>query len=200
VRLPPSRSGARRFADHPLATLALAALGVASGHVVTYFVLVPSATARDVLLARTGHGYFAGFAQAALVIGAIGAAVVVLGVVGGGSAAGRPAFGLLARLQVVAFVGMEVAERVVSRAGFHDLFTAELVVGVALQVAVAVALAWLVARLCRAARAFVRAPCGRQARPIDLVRSRPDARTRRSVVLAAWAPRAPPFVSPSVAA
>ena len=201
---PPDGGAPRRVADRPLVALALAALGLAVGHAVTYLVLIPNATERALVLQRTGHAYLSAFTQAATVLGAIGAAAVVLGSVGrrGRGVTAEPAtFRRLASLQVGAFVWMEVAERVASHAGFGGLFRADLALGVVVQVVIAAALGALIARLRRVAAAILVEPsCVRPPRPVAPVDG--VVPRRRAIAPARFAPppRAPPFVSLSPAA
>jgi hypothetical protein len=194
----------RRVADRPLVALALAALGVAVGHALTYLVLVPNATERAVVLQRTGHGYLSAFTQAATVLGAIGAAAVVLGSLGRGrrSVTAEPVtFRGLASLQVVAFVWMEIAERVASHAGFGGLLRADLALGVVVQVVIAAVLAAAIARLRRVAVAIALEPAGvrppRPVAPVVPVVPPPPAIASARV---APPPRGPPSVSLSPAA
>ncbi len=189
----------RSVLDRPLPVLALAALGVASGHLLTYLVIVPNAEARAALLARTGHGYFSLFAQLALVVGAIGAASSLLGALGRGPSRSDVTFWQLAALQAAAFVWMEFVERVVSHTGFGDLFRTDVVVGVLVQVAVAAIVACLVSLLRRAVRAAVlavRAHPPRAVAPLALGPVVPPA----GRCLALLPPsRAPPGTSPLAA-
>jgi hypothetical protein len=190
---PASGTGSRRLADRPLVVLGLAAMGVAVGHLLTFLVLVPDPAARAAVLARTGHGYFGLFAQAAVVVGAIGAAAAVLRQLAPGATVRAASFGSLARVQVGAFVWMEVVERVVSHAGFGDLFRSDVAVGVLVQVLIAAALAWIVSLLGRVA-ARARA-AGDARRPRGLVRLVAAAVVApRAAVVALLPPsRAPPL-------
>jgi hypothetical protein len=189
------RTDSPHLADRPLVVLGLAALGVAAGHLVTFLVLVPDPGARAALLARTGHGYFGLFAQAALVVGAIGAASTVLGQIAPGARVGSTSFRSLARVQVVAFVWMEVIERVVSHAGFGDLFRADVAVGVVVQVAVAALLAWALSFLGRVAARVRRVADARRPRAVVRLVSTVVGAPPAAASTLLPPPRAPPLVS-----
>jgi hypothetical protein len=189
----------RRGAGRPLVTLALATLGVVLGHVLTYLVLVPNEAARTALLARTGHAYFSVFAQVALAVGAVGAAASGLGSLGREAGSRAVSFGRLARFQVFAFVWMEVAERVASRAGFGELFRADMVVGVLVQIGVAALFAWLVSVLGRVVGGRRRDVRTHPPQPIATLAAAPPEHP--AAVGPAFVPpaRAPPFALPSLA-
>jgi hypothetical protein len=129
----------------------VAGAGLLLGHWLTYLVDVPS-HARDDVLRATGHGYLSTAGRFAAVTAAVCLAVVFLGRLtrkdmgaSFASIAGR-----LAIVQASAFVAMEVLERIGSGAPMHDL-TAILPVGAAAQVMLALAGAWLLRVVMRAA-------------------------------------------------
>jgi hypothetical protein len=192
-------AGGRHLVDPPLPVLGLAALGVAAGHLLTYLVIVPNADARAALLARTGHGYFSLFAQLALVLGAIGAASSVLGALGRPPSRPDATFRRLAALQVVAFVWMEFVERVVSHAGFGDLFRTDVVLGALVQVAVAALLAWVVSLLRRAVREAALAVRARPPRPVAALALALVGRPAGGGLALVPPSRAPPRTSPLAA-
>jgi hypothetical protein len=123
----------------------VAAGGVLMGHWLTYLFLTPDGRARGAELARTGHGYWTlavpvsiWLAVAALVV--VGGRAIRARRAGARSQAYLATFGRLAAAQAVAFLVLEVAERL----GVHQsldplLHTALLPLGVVIQVAVAAA-------------------------------------------------------------
>ena len=133
--------------------LGVAGAGLLLGHWLTYLVDVPS-PAREHVLAASGHGYMATAAQLASVLAAICVATLFLSrltrrepSVAFASTARR-----LAAVQTAAFVAMEVLERIGAGAGMHDLASI-LPIGVGAQMLVALAGAWLLRRVVRAADA-----------------------------------------------
>ncbi len=132
---------------------ALAVAGVAIGHLLVYAAVLPDAAVRDAFLARTGHGYFPAFVDAAVTIGAVALMGSVLGsLVRSSSPAARPRalFVRLAVAQSASFVVLEAVERLVSGSSFADLVHGDLLAGIAVQVLVAAAIA-LVASILRRA-------------------------------------------------
>jgi hypothetical protein len=144
----PSRS-ARSHAE----LVPLAALGVVAGHLITYAVAIPDARARAAFLAATGHGYFPAFAEFALVVAAVTVATALIGTVAGTRSIQEPwgLFRALAPAQAAGFVCLETLERALSRASYADLLRGDLLIGVAVQIALAGAVAWIVTRLTRVA-------------------------------------------------
>jgi hypothetical protein len=130
------------------AVIGVAAAGVFLGHRLTYLLVSPNQPARDALLHRTGHAYLSFASELASVAAIVGLAALVLGRLtrrGGPLAGAGELIARLAGFQVLAFVSVEVVERVASAAGLGDL-SHVLPVGVAVQLAVSL-VAGLVLRL-----------------------------------------------------
>lgn len=169
--------------------LGAAAAGIVGGHLLSYALVAPTASARHDLLAETGHGYLSK-AVAVAVASAIltGVAAVVVGAARGRSRTGRPVGlrslgGRLAALQVSGFLGLEVLERLSSGAPMGDLAGPLLVAGIPVQVAVASIAAVVLALINRTVAAVVRA----LTRPTSQARRR----TRIPVSPVVVPPRAP---------
>lgn len=119
------------------AVIGIAAGGVFAGHWLTYLLVSPHSTARDALLQRTGHAYLPFGGELASVAAIVALATLVLGrlarrdepLPGAGRLTGR-----FAAFQVLAFVSMEVIERISSSAGLDGLAHV-LPTGVAIQLA-----------------------------------------------------------------
>jgi hypothetical protein len=104
--------------------VAWAVAGVLGGHVLTYTLLFPDAAMHDAVLATTGHEWLklAGPAILVAIASFVGAAVL--------AARGTPSrsvrFAVLGALQVGAFVGIELGERLASGMAIellpHQLF------------------------------------------------------------------------------
>lgn len=142
-----------RFRGLPVAGFAVA--GLVLGHALSYAIAVPDPYHRDLLLQRTGHDYLPAFGQIALMLFLAAIAAVVFGASRrhAESASHRfaPLATRLALVQVGAFVAQEVTERLLSGSGLHDLGHGHvLIVGVAAQIAVALAGAALLRWLARA--------------------------------------------------
>lgn len=133
-----------------------AAAGLVLGHALAYLIAIPDPHQRVFALQRTGHAYLPALDQAVLMLVVAGmAAVVVRAFAHTGDRPDRPErFGRLVRVLVVAqtcaFATQEVLERLVSGAPVgglaHDHI---LVVGIAVQIVVAIVAAgilWLFAR------------------------------------------------------
>ncbi len=185
MRTPPRRAGVA-----VVAALGLASLGLA--HVLEYLALVPDARHRAQVLATSGHHYLPSVLSAVGFLAAVAVAVVFLRGFGAGArarrsepAAGRDWARLLPVAQVLAFVVVEVAERVAVGASLADLGPV-LVLGLPLQVLAGIAGAWVLAA---AARAGARLGRALAARP-------PVARRRPSP---GWRPLAdlPPVAQPA---
>jgi hypothetical protein len=182
--------------DSVVRIVPLAAVGVVLGHLLTYAIAVPDARERSGILARTGHAYFPVFAEYALVVGAATLAAWLIASL----RPGRPIAGagdlvrVLAPVQAVVFVCLEIGERAVAGASFADLLGLHLVVGVLLQVVVATAVARVVAALTRAAAERLTGPSDRRppqgTRPVG-VGAIPRPATQ--AVLAVPPARAPPL-------
>jgi hypothetical protein len=152
----------RRSARH-LWLVATAWTGVVLGHAITYVLTVPQAAPRDALLASTGHSYWSAAVAAAIVLG-LGSAAwdaarnFLRGLDGGRKAAGRDTLaGLalrLALLQSGIFVVQETLERLQAGSPLHGLVAQHiLLVGIPLQILVALVGAALLVWLGRAAEA-----------------------------------------------
>jgi hypothetical protein len=144
VRRPSIRSGA---------VFGVAFGGLLSGHALAYTALTPDPTARAAMLASTGHGYLHGADGVAIVAALAGLAVAFLGRLTGGRddrPSARSFAGRLVAFQVIAFVVLEVAERLGAGAPLGDLARA-LPVGIAVQIALALASAWFLRWLLRVA-------------------------------------------------
>jgi hypothetical protein len=131
--------------------LGVAGAGLLLGHWLTYLLDVPS-HARDQVLRATGHGYLTTAGRLAAVTAAVSLAIVFLGRLTRKDP-GAPFLSVASRLaavQVSAFVAMEVLERMGAGAPMHDLTTI-LPVGIVAQAVVALAGAWLLRMVLRAA-------------------------------------------------
>ena len=137
-----------------LPTFGLAMAGLVLGHVLAYLIAVPDPHQRAFVLQRTGHEYLPAMAEAALVLALAGIAAVVIRAFAPGPRRGSERFsrlaGRLTLVQVLAFGGLEVVERIVAGAPLRHLASDHiLVIGIAVQVVVAVAGAaflWWLAR------------------------------------------------------
>ena len=133
------------LAHRRLVVLSTAAAGFVSGHAAAYMVVHPEGSDRAAAMHASGHGYW-GVAVAIGVTAAIGA----LAATGWRAAASsrvevRPV--PLAAGQVVLFAAAEAAERSVAGVPFTQLVDApEFLVGILVQVIVAVIAVWLLRR------------------------------------------------------
>ena len=185
---------------HPrrtVATVGVAGAGLVLGHWVAYALGTPHAHARDELLDATGHGYLPYATQVALLAGAIG--LVALFLARFSRREGRGSFGadaaVLAAVQSITFVVMEVGERLASGASLHDLAQGNLL---ALGISVQVAMAVVGALVLRATDRFAEEADARSRvaplplpRPLATVAAVPFVAPRRPSMRAA-ASRAPP--------
>jgi hypothetical protein len=155
----------RRLA-HRLPLTGVAVAGAVVGHMVAYVLAVPEPTARVALLGATGHAYWTAAIAAAVVLGLASVATTLLGRFRAGLAAARSQPGEsvarqashLAALQVAIYLVQEVLERLEAGVPLHALLGGRvLLVGVAVQVAIAVGLAVLLTVAGRAAEAAGRA-------------------------------------------
>ena len=137
---------------HGLPTFGLAMAGLVLGHVLAYLIAVPDPHHRSFVLQQTGHEYLPAMAEAALVLALAGMAAVVIRAFAPGPRGGSEPFsrlaGRLGLVQVLAFGGLEVVERIVAGAPLRHLASDHiLVIGIAVQVVVALAgaafLRWL---------------------------------------------------------
>jgi hypothetical protein len=129
---------------HPrrtVATLGVAGAGLVLGHWLAYAIGTPHAHARDALLHATGHGYLPYATQVALLAGALGLAALFLARFSKREGRGSLLFDVtvLAAVQSIAFISMEVGERLASGASLHDLSHGHLLtIGLTVQIAMAV--------------------------------------------------------------
>jgi hypothetical protein len=187
----------RRPSPHPAALLALGLGGVLAGHTVVYRLLIPDAHTRAAELAATGHGYLSAADAIATVAIVTALAYAFLGgVLRAPALSGGLLVRRIAAFQVTAFVAMEGIERLASGTLGHAL-PAVLLLGLPVQLVVALAIAAVAAWLARAGRAVAGSPrevAG--ARPALLAFDVPP----RSPLLAGagWAPRgrSPPSLLP----
>ncbi len=124
------------------ARLGIAAAGLVLGHWLAYALSAPGANERDELLHATGHGYLAFATQVAVLAGTLGLAGLFLARVRQREGEGSFASDVvrLAAVQAGAFVAMEVGERLLSGASLHDFTHGPLlVIGLAVQLLVAIA-------------------------------------------------------------
>jgi hypothetical protein len=142
---------------------ATALVGLVGGHLLGYLFAIPDAGARDALLARTGHSYLSKaliVASAAAIVA--GATASVLGAArarqpGRGPLSYRNVALHLVALQLVGFLLLEVAERLLAGAPGADLLSPVLIVGLPLQAVVAAVGALVLVLVARTAAAVVRA-------------------------------------------
>jgi hypothetical protein len=179
------------------AVIGIAAAGVFAGHRLTYLLVSPDPVARDALLHRTGHEYLSFASELASVAAIVGLAALVLGRLtrrGGQLPGAGELIARLAGFQVLAFVSVEILERVVSAGGLGDL-THVLPIGVAVQLALSLA-AGLVLRLILRGADRAAAVLGRATIPARLRSLGGPAHTayvvRLPVALAAGTIRGPP--------
>ena len=177
------------------AAWAVAVGGVFVGHGLAYLAVQPQAQARAGLLAATGHGYLSGAADAAAILAVAAAAWIFLVRLSGRFApelAFRSRYVRVAIFQVVAYTGLEVAERL---GGGLGSLPAVLAAGLVAQLAVAALVTWAVGALLRfadrageLAGAALDPPAGRA---VVLVPPAANPHSRRHAGSSAI--RAPPF-------
>ena len=187
-----------------LPVFGFAAAGLLLGHALSYMLAVPDPYHRDVVLNRTGHGYFPAASQTAMIL-ILAAAAAILARAWSNRPRGEPerfssVAGALAFVQIGAFAGLEILERIVAGAPLGDLVRDHLlVIGVVVQVAVSLVgagvLAWLARTSARIVRATLGGPVGLP-RPIlvEALPATPD-HARGRVFASARNVRAPPSVS-----
>jgi hypothetical protein len=133
--------------------------GLVLGHTLSYLIVVPDPHQRQFVLQETGHGYMPALTQLALMVLVAGVAALVARALGhrGGRAESFPSVArTLAAVQVVAFVGQEVLERVVAHAPLHTLGHEHgLATGIAVQVALAIVAARVLLWIARASTRLV---------------------------------------------
>lgn len=136
--------------------------GVVAGHTLTYFAAIRGGNDRAAYLAATGHSYWRNALVLALLLEVLGLGVVAMRGFRAGlrgtlpiEHSGPQLAMRLAVIQVGAFGALEAGERMVSGAGVSGMFAHHLfVLGVAIQLLVAVAGALLLRWLARAAEAL----------------------------------------------
>ncbi len=149
-----------------LPVFGFAVAGLLLGHALSYAIAIPDPYHRDLVLDRTGHGYLPLLAEAALILLLAGVAAAVARALSDRRSERTDRFvglaGLLACVQVSAFVGQEVLERVVAGVSLGDLAHDHLLsIGSVVQVVVAIGAAGLLRLLARTS-----------SRLADVVRSR----------------------------
>jgi hypothetical protein len=189
----------RVFRGLPLAGVAGA--GVMVGHWLAYTAALPSGHLRAEVLAETGHGYWPLAVKAGLTVAIAAVAALVLRLAAGAPDEGRGRFGLfrslaarLAAAQVLAFTVLEVSERLAVHAPLANLWQHHLfVLGLAIQLAVALAGALLLVALTRAVVRILEALLSIRARPVRTLAPRVGPPVLRHAVLAQpGVERAPP--------
>jgi hypothetical protein len=137
---------------HAGTLLGIAGVGLLLGHWLTYTLVTPGDSARQQVLASTGHGYLPFLSQVLFLVAiAAGVSFVSRALARrGGSQRASRIFPLLAAAQLLAFAVMEIGERLVAGSTLSDL-SAVLPVGLLIQVAVAAIGAVMIALLTRAA-------------------------------------------------
>ena len=183
-----------------LPVFGFAVAGLLLGHTLSYLLALPDPSHRDLVLNRTGHGYLPAAGDAALILALAGVAALV---VRAWSVRGpretrtfaSPA-SLLAVVQVVAFGGQEVLERLVAGAPLGELADGPLLlVGVVVQIAVALvgaaALGWLARASARIAQTSIPAQAVLPGPPAVALVATSDRPLGR-VVVSARNVRAPP--------
>jgi len=192
----------RRNAPSLVRLAGAAGAGAVLGHAITYLLVVPAAGPRDALLASTGHSYWWAAVVAGAILGLASTGLVAVrhftGGLRGEATIGPEGIGQLAVrlgiMQSLIFVLQEVVERLDVHAPLTTLLTGRLLlVGVLIQALVALALAFVlffVARAAAAAGFALRRPA--HARPSDLPRPALFAAPPRIALAAAGGIRAPP--------
>jgi len=192
----------RRLA-HRLPLTGVAVAGAVVGHMLAYLLAVPEPSARVALLGATGHAYWTAAIAAASVLGLASVATTVLRQFRAGLLRNRPPPGQsvgrlaaqLAVFQLAIYLVQEVLERLEAGVPLQALLDGHLlVVGVAVQVAITVGLAVLLAAAGRVAEAAGRALRRSPPRPgpvgvrvVDLVAVSPSR-----LLAAGLGSRAPP--------
>lgn len=193
-----------RLAPGAFRLAATAAAGVLAGHFVGYRLVFPGTPQRHAVLVETGHGYFPlAFRVAAMLAVIAGAATLARGYARARHHGIKPpspratAF-RLAALQVVAFVGLEFVERLVTGVPMHHFLLPVLIVGALAQVAIAGLGAALIGALYRACAAIARCLAPDEAAAVSPL-WKPELRTHVAErALAAPTPiRGPPLLLPN---
>lgn len=151
------------FAPGAFRLAVTAAIGVLAGHFVGYRLVFPGSPQRHAALVETGHGYLPLAIRVVAMLAVVAAAATFARGYAraheNGEAPPTPrATSLrLAVLQVLAFVGLEFVERIVTGVPFHHFLLPVLIVGALAQVAIAALGAVLIAALYRTGVAIGRA-------------------------------------------
>jgi hypothetical protein len=116
--------------------------GLVLGHTISYLIAVPDPHQRQFVLEQTGHGYMPALTQVTLMV-AVAAIAALVARAFARRAERTETFSAVARtlavVQVCAFVGQEVLERLVAHAPLHTLgHDHVLLTGVAMQIAIAI--------------------------------------------------------------
>jgi hypothetical protein len=145
--------------------LGFAVAGLLLGHALSYAIAIPDPHHRDLVLSQSGHAYLQPLGQAALIVLLAAVVTVVVRACSRRREQATERFGVLAgtlaAIQVGAFVGQEVVERLVAGSPLAGLAHDHvLAVGLAAQVVVAIAgalvLRWLARQAERLANVSVR--------------------------------------------
>jgi hypothetical protein len=187
----------RRSAVRSWTIPGLALGGVLLGHAATYALLHPAAGTREDALRAAGHAYLGTAARLALPLTVVALATLLLGQAIHANRGAERFRDLALRLvcfQTGVFAAMELLERLGSGSGTHDLGPA-LAVGLPLQAAVALAIAWLLRRLLGGvdhACSSLASPAGLSRRPSRALKLALSATIPGRASVDAVAIRAPP--------
>ena len=129
-----------RLRGLPLFGIAVA--GMVLGHLATYLIAFPEQNQRHLVLQNTGHVYLPAFAHVALLLALAGAITIAARAWTTSERSSMAIFAsvvsTLALVQIAAFIGQEVLERVIAGAPLSDLTTGPvLALGVTVQVVTA---------------------------------------------------------------
>ena len=143
--------------------------GLMLGHTLSYLIAVPDPHRRQFVLEQTGHGYMPALTQVTLMV-AVAAMAALVARAFGRRADRTETFPAVARtlavVQVCAFVGQEVLERLVAHAPLHTLgHDHVLLTGIAMQVAIAVVAARVLQWVARTATHLAQSSLIRPALP-----------------------------------
>jgi hypothetical protein len=150
-----------RSSGRGLAVAGMAGVGILLAHWLAYVIAVPNAALRGHVLHQTGHAYWGVAVKGASAFAVVAVVSMLVRFVGWSLPGDGLRFGQLAvRLtvvQVVVFTAMEIAERVAAHVPVMTGLGATFVLGVGLQILVALAGALLLVWLGRVAVSLVRA-------------------------------------------
>jgi hypothetical protein len=163
--------------------------GLVLGHTLSYLIVVPDPHQRQFVLQQTGHGYMPALTQVALMVLVAGVAALVARAFGrrGGQAETFPSLArTLATIQVLAFVGQEILERLVAHAPLHTLghdhvLATGIVVQVGLAIVAARVLLWIGRASERLATAWMPRPALSRPGRVLLATAGAPTRSLRSV-------------------